>query len=120
MGFWTKWGRYRDSLVSRRVSAGLPLEGSCHCWEVVKGNKKEAIQQRNMSSKTADDLATEAAMDALMREAWVLLGLGFLVTGLRTFARVRAVGWKGLQLDDYLAWMGSVCYLLPWLPPSEH
>jgi len=47
-------------------------------------------------------------MDALMREAWVLLGLGFLVTGLRTYARVRAVGWKALQLDDYLAWMGSV------------
>ncbi|KAL6866266.1 hypothetical protein ACO1O0_002373 [Amphichorda felina] len=39
-------------------------------------------------------------------EAWTLLATGVLVTILRTYSRVRAVGFKRLQGDDYLAWLG--------------
>jgi hypothetical protein len=52
--------------------------------------------------------AAQAAMNQFTIEAWTLLGVGVLVTIIRTWARVRAVGWKGLQADDCLVWLGVV------------
>lgn len=45
-------------------------------------------------------------MDSLVRfqsEIWTLFGVAAAFTLLRLFARLRAVGVKGLQGDDYLA-----------------
>ncbi|KAK3307690.1 uncharacterized protein B0T15DRAFT_530898 [Chaetomium strumarium] len=35
-------------------------------------------------------------------EAWTLLSFVLAIIGLRTFVRLRSVGFRGLQLDDYL------------------
>ena len=47
-------------------------------------------------------------MNQFTIEAWTLLGVGILVTTLRTYARVRSIGIRGLQADDYLVWLGVV------------
>lgn len=52
--------------------------------------------------------AAAAALEQFTIEAWTLLGVGLTVTILRTYARVKAVGFKGLQPDDYLVWVGAV------------
>lgn len=55
-----------------------------------------------------------AAQEALRKftiEAWTLFSIGCLVTILRTYARVKAVGFKHLQPDDYLVWVGVVSHL---------
>lgn len=41
-------------------------------------------------------------------EVWTLLAVGSLVTMLRTFARVKSVGFRRLQPDDYLVWVALV------------
>lgn len=51
--------------------------------------------------------AAKAARDFTI-ESFTLLGVGILVTILRTYSRVRAVGFKRLQLDDYLVWLALV------------
>ncbi|KAI9151457.1 hypothetical protein HJFPF1_08659 [Paramyrothecium foliicola] len=50
--------------------------------------------------------AMAAAAQAFNNELWVLLAIGTLVTILRSIARVRNVGFKGLKPDDYLVWIG--------------
>lgn len=55
--------------------------------------------------------AQAAAMAALKRfniEAFTLLGVALLITGLRCFIRIRSVGFKGLWADDYLAVLAAV------------
>ncbi|KAI0157118.1 hypothetical protein GGR52DRAFT_577115 [Hypoxylon sp. FL1284] len=55
----------------------------------------------------------QAAAAALLQftiEAWTLLSIGICVTILRTYARVKAVGFKRLQADDYLVWVGVTFY----------
>ncbi|KAI1370631.1 hypothetical protein F4677DRAFT_465024 [Hypoxylon crocopeplum] len=37
-----------------------------------------------------------------MIESYVLLAVGLAIIGLRIWVRARAVGWKGLRIDDYL------------------
>lgn len=54
--------------------------------------------------------ALAAAAEEFNRELWILLSFGTLVTVLRTYARVRAVGFRNLQPDDYLAWVGMTFY----------
>ncbi|KAL7620076.1 hypothetical protein AAE478_010625 [Parahypoxylon ruwenzoriense] len=57
--------------------------------------------------------AAEAAAAAMLKftiEAWTLLAIGICVTILRTYARVKAVGFKSLQADDYLVWVGATFY----------
>lgn len=49
-------------------------------------------------------------MKSFAIEAWTLLAVGILFTMLRTYARIRAVGFKGLQADDYLVWVGVVSF----------
>ncbi|KAJ5574054.1 uncharacterized protein N7459_008481 [Penicillium hispanicum] len=41
-------------------------------------------------------------------ELWVLYSVGVTFTLIRTYARVRAVGWRDLAPDDYLIWVGIV------------
>ncbi|ODA79349.1 hypothetical protein RJ55_04942 [Drechmeria coniospora] len=55
-----------------------------------------------------------AAIDAFHKftiELWTLFSIALLATLLRTYARVRAVGFKNLKPDDYLAWVGQSLYL---------
>lgn len=58
------------------------------------------------------DAAAMAAAQAALREftieAWTLFAIGLMITILRTYARVKAVGFRKLQPDDYLAWLGVV------------
>lgn len=66
-----------------------------------------------MSTPPPDPAALAAAQKALKEfsiEAWTLLGIGIMVTLLRTYARVKFVGFKNLQPDDYLVWVGVVSY----------
>ncbi|KAK7457394.1 hypothetical protein Landi51_01527 [Colletotrichum acutatum] len=56
--------------------------------------------------------AAQAAMQSFTIEAWTLLTVGILFTMLRTYARVRSVGFKGLQADDYLVWVGAIFYAI--------
>lgn len=60
----------------------------------------------------ATDAAAAAAAGAALKrfttEAWTLLAIGLFITILRTYARARAVGLKGLQADDYLVWVAAV------------
>lgn len=49
-----------------------------------------------------------AAMRQFTIEAFTLLGFGLVITILRTYSRIKAVGFKHLQADDYLVWVGWV------------
>lgn len=60
------------------------------------------------AAAAAAQAAAAAAMLQFTIEAWTLLSIGLVVTMLRTYARVKAVGFKGLQADDYLVWVGAV------------
>ncbi len=56
--------------------------------------------------------AAAAAMRQFTIEAWTLLAFGIVVTILRTYARIKAVGVKRLQADDFLVWIGVVSSVL--------
>lgn len=55
----------------------------------------------------AQQAAIAAAIYHFNVELWTLYAFGVAITILRTYARVRSVGWK-LQADDYLAWVAIV------------
>jgi hypothetical protein len=69
-----------------------------------------------MSSAAALDPAEQAAaIEAALAAArlfnitlWTLYAFGVLVTVLRTYARVKAVGWSRFEADDYLVWLAVV------------
>jgi hypothetical protein len=65
-----------------------------------------------MSTTPEEAEAAAAAAAAAARsfniELWTLYAVGICATGLRTYARVRAVGIKSFQADDYLVWVGAV------------
>jgi hypothetical protein len=42
-------------------------------------------------------------------ELWTLYAFGVSFTILRTYARIKAVGFKDLDWDDYLIWVAMVC-----------
>lgn len=56
----------------------------------------------------AAQAAAAAAAEKFNIEAFTLLGVGLTITVLRTIARVKAVGWRNFQPDDYLAWAAAV------------
>lgn len=56
-----------------------------------------------------------AAFERSTIEIWTLFGVAVSVTVLRTYARVRSVGFKGLTADDYLVWVGVVSGETPGL-----
>lgn len=47
-------------------------------------------------------------MEAFVREAFTLLGIGLFVIGLRLSVRISAGGLKGLHPDDYLMVVAAV------------
>lgn len=62
-----------------------------------------------------------AAFNKFATEAWTLCALALCVTILRTYAKATSVGWKRLQADDYLAWVGAVSSILlgDWLSEAD-
>lgn len=63
------------------------------------------------ASAAAAAAAQEAAAKAFQEvtiEIWTLYAVALSATLLRTYARVRAVGFKGLRADDYFVWAGTV------------
>lgn len=69
--------------------------------------------------------AAAAAMAAALREfnieLWTLYAFGVLVTVLRTYARVKAVGVRELRADDFLVWIAIVRLHDPWtILPKDH
>jgi hypothetical protein len=63
-----------------------------------------------MADSAADAAAEAAAATnrASTIELWTLYSIGVLVTVLRTYARVKAVGFKNLRADDYIVWFSIV------------
>ncbi|KAK5662337.1 hypothetical protein OQA88_8244 [Cercophora sp. LCS_1] len=61
-----------------------------------------------------EELAAIAAAQAAARTfnitLWTLYAFGVMVTALRMYARAKAVGWKRLEGDDYLALLAVVLY----------
>ncbi|KAA8641457.1 uncharacterized protein ATNIH1004_001922 [Aspergillus tanneri] len=43
-------------------------------------------------------------------ESWTLYAVGVAATVLRTYSRARTVGFRHLQADDYLVWVGILFY----------
>ncbi|KAI1371623.1 hypothetical protein F4677DRAFT_305867 [Hypoxylon crocopeplum] len=69
-----------------------------------------AAQPPDPAAAAAAAQAAAAAMLQFTIEAWTLLAIGILVTILRTYARIKAVGFRRLQADDYLVWVGVTFY----------
>ncbi|KAM7187214.1 hypothetical protein V8F20_011060 [Naviculisporaceae sp. PSN 640] len=64
---------------------------------------------------TAAAAAAEAAQAAAYHfnvVIWTLYAIGVCVTGLRTYSRIKMVGGRRLQPDDYLVWLAVVFYTL--------
>lgn len=63
-------------------------------------------------SDSAAQAAAAAAIAAALRtfntELWTLYAFGVLVTILRTYARVKAVGIRDLRADDLIVWLAIV------------
>ncbi|KAI0145180.1 hypothetical protein GGR57DRAFT_517387 [Xylariaceae sp. FL1272] len=53
---------------------------------------------------------SRAEVQQFVREDWTLFAVGLAVTVTRTYARVRQVGIRGLQGDDYLVWVAMIFY----------
>ncbi|KAJ6442879.1 triacylglycerol lipase-like protein [Purpureocillium lavendulum] len=62
------------------------------------------------AEQAAAAAAAEAAFHKFAVESWTLYGIGLSSTILRTYARVRAVGFRNLRPDDYFIWVGMVFY----------
>jgi len=56
----------------------------------------------------AAQAAAAAAAEQFNIEAFTLLGVGLFITILRTYTRISTVGWRRLDVDDYLIWFAAV------------
>ncbi|RYO85346.1 hypothetical protein DL766_004774 [Monosporascus sp. MC13-8B] len=56
--------------------------------------------------------AAAAALQKFVIEDWTLFAVGLCVTVIRTYARVKQFGFKGLQGDDYLVWLAMFFYAI--------
>ncbi|KAL6407411.1 hypothetical protein AUP68_10243 [Ilyonectria robusta] len=68
-----------------------------------------------MSSSDPTDSAAKAIADAIHRsavESWTLYSIGVASTALRTYARMRGSGIRGLRTEDYLVWIGIMFYTI--------
>lgn len=63
---------------------------------------------RSMPTDPASVAAAQAAFRQSTIEIWTLFAIGFMATVIRTYARVKAVGFRHLKPDDYLVWLGIV------------
>lgn len=70
------------------------------------------------AAAAAMQAAAEAAMRQFTIEAFTLLAVAISVTILRTYARMRGDGIRGLGWDDYFVWMGVVCFLTRLCPTA--
>jgi cytochrome b561 len=52
--------------------------------------------------------AAAAALQQFIVEAFTLLGLGIAITALRTYARVKTVGFRQIEADEPLAWVAML------------
>lgn len=48
-----------------------------------------------------------AQLNRFLTEIWILYAIAVAFTALRVVARVRAVGWRGFEADDYLT-LGAI------------
>lgn len=69
-----------------------------------------AADSAALAAAAAAAAAAQAAARASAIEMWTLYAIGVIITVLRTYARVKAVGFKNLRADDYLAWAAAVFY----------
>ena len=46
-------------------------------------------------------------------EIWTLFAVAVAATLLRMYSRISVVGFRGLRADDFLVWVGVVCFQLP-------
>ncbi|KAJ4293830.1 hypothetical protein N0V88_005343 [Collariella sp. IMI 366227] len=62
-------------------------------------------------SDAAAEAAAAAAAAARASDItlWTLYAFGVVITTLRTYARVKAVGWRHFETDDYLVWVAVTC-----------
>ncbi|PHH61338.1 hypothetical protein CDD81_472 [Ophiocordyceps australis] len=65
-----------------------------------------------MADPGAEAAAAKAAFEQFATEAWTLLAVALCITSLRTYARVRAVGIRGLKADDVLVWVAATLYCI--------
>lgn len=78
-------------------------------WTRRFSKAKDQFTTMSAPPPTPEQLAAAAAAARQFNiEAFTLLGVGLLVTILRTYVRVASVGWKRLQVDDYLVWFAAV------------
>ncbi|KFY32591.1 hypothetical protein V493_00060 [Pseudogymnoascus sp. VKM F-4281 (FW-2241)] len=61
-------------------------------------------------SEAAAAAAIAAAVREFNTELWTLYAFGVAITVLRTYARVKAVGFKNLQADDFIIWLAILLY----------
>lgn len=67
-----------------------------------------------------DNSRLQRAVEVYTIEAFTLLGISILVTGLRTYYRARIANVKRLQADDYFVVVGAVsCYPRPPVPGHD-
>lgn len=63
--------------------------------------------------------AIAAAVRDFNTELWTLYAFAVLITVLRTYARVKAVGLGDLRADDFLIWIAIVRICGSWMPFSQ-
>lgn len=59
--------------------------------------------------------AIEAALRKFNTQLWTFYALAIVITGLRTYARFKAVGIKQFRPDDYIVWVAIVRERVPAL-----
>ncbi|KAK4097327.1 hypothetical protein N658DRAFT_489302 [Parathielavia hyrcaniae] len=64
----------------------------------------------DLSAAAAAQEAAAKAFQEFTVEAFTLLAIGVCFTVLRTAARIKIVGVKGLRWDDVLVWVGTICH----------
>lgn len=71
-------------------------------------HEQQGLAMASQPPSQADMEATMASLRAFNVEAFTLLALALAITCLRTFARIRSIGWKNLWADDYLVVLAVV------------
>lgn len=66
-------------------------------------------------SQAAAAAAIAAAVRNFNTELWTLYAFGVLMTIFRSYARVKAVGFRDLQADDFLIWLAIVRLEGSWI-----
>ncbi|TKX25363.1 hypothetical protein C1H76_2367 [Elsinoe australis] len=67
---------------------------------------------RMMTSDTVPRAFPTAFWQGLEKESYSLMAVGLFMIGLRTYARIRKLGVRGLQADDYVMFTAVVWYVM--------